>query len=394
MYTIQEAKEEIKTGIKSYLLKDARGNYRYKETARMPFYLEGPPGVGKTEIVRQIAEELGIGFVSFSITHHTRNTLLGLPVIIEEEAWKYTKYTMPEIVAQIEERIHKYRKTEGILLLDEFNCASETIFPMMLAMLQTRNIGSYKIPEGWNIVLCGNPREYNRSARSFDAVILDRVRRIVLEPQVKEFLSYAEQKGMHPLVIKYLSLYKSNLYECNEEIGENKTVVTCRGWENLSHALYAYEELGAPVTTKLVEQFIKSEEIATAFAYYYEMNKDGTLEQQLEDIFCEERWEILLKKWENKSVAHLWNLLTQLGKILEKYLEKEKAPSISKKISLVLRFLGGMQKGDSYQERFFRIVTESDQLRGVMLKVRNEEYLSMCRSAFALKEKEELAKIA
>ena len=152
MYTIQEAKQEIKNGIQSYLLKNEAGEYCYKETARMPFYLEGNPGIGKTEITKQVAEELGIGFVSFSITHHTRNTLLGLPVIVEEDGWKYTEYTMSEIIAKLVQA-KKEGFEEGILLLDEFNCASETIFPMMLAMLQTRNIGHYKIPEGWNLVL-------------------------------------------------------------------------------------------------------------------------------------------------------------------------------------------------------------------------------------------------
>ena len=76
IYTIKQAKEEIKNGIRGYLLKDQAGNYLSRKENRIPFYLEGKPGIGKTEIVRQIAKELEIGFVSFSITHHTRNSLL------------------------------------------------------------------------------------------------------------------------------------------------------------------------------------------------------------------------------------------------------------------------------------------------------------------------------
>lgn len=387
MYTIKEAKEEIKAGIQTYLLKDEAGKYRYKETARMPFYLEGKPGIGKTEIVRQITEELGIGYVSFSITHHTRNTLLGLPVIVEEDGWKYTEYTMSEIIAQLVQA-QKAGHEEGILLLDEFNCASETIFPMMLAMLQTRNIGHYKIPEGWNIVLCGNPPEFNRSARNFDAVILDRVRRLKLEAEPAEFLDYAREKNMHPLVIKYLSMSKVNVYQC-AEVGDCKEVVTCRGWENLSHALYAYEELGTPVTVKMVEQFLKSEEIAGSFYCYYDMNRDGTLEQLLEALYEKKRWGELEKKLKNKQVSYLWNLLEQAGKNLEKSLEqKEKAEKVSKKISRVLEFCNVLGGKDSYKEHFFQVVTESKALRKLMLEVRNEEYLAMCRQAFALEDKD------
>ncbi len=80
-YTISKAKESVKIGIIGYLYKDHEGKYVKEEKDRLPFYLEGMPGVGKTQIVKEIAKELEIGFVSFSLTHHTRNTVLGLPVI-------------------------------------------------------------------------------------------------------------------------------------------------------------------------------------------------------------------------------------------------------------------------------------------------------------------------
>ena len=388
MYTIQEAKQEIKNGIQSYLLKNEAGEYCYKETARMPFYLEGNPGIGKTEITKQVAEELGIGFVSFSITHHTRNTLLGLPVIVEEDGWKYTEYTMSEIIAKLVQA-KKEGFEEGILLLDEFNCASETIFPMMLAMLQTRNIGHYKIPEGWNLVLCGNPQEFNKSARAFDAVILDRVRRMRLQMDGKEFINYATEKKMHPLIIKYLNLNKVNVSQCGEN---GKQVVTCRGWENLSHALYAYEEIGAEVTVKMIEQFLKSEEIAHSFANYYDMNKDGTLENLLEALFQEEEQERVLEQLARKQVNYVWNLTEQVGKVLEQSVrKKEKAVKVSEKISKVLQFFERFPNGAIHREHFFQIVTESKVLRHVMMKVRNEDYLSMCRQSFALNSQEKLA---
>lgn len=390
VYTIQEAKNEIKNGIQGYLLKDGTGEYRYKETAKMPFYLEGVPGIGKTEIVSQIARELGIGFVSFSITHHTRNTLLGLPVIVEEEDCKYTEYTMSEIIARLVQA-KKAGFEEGILLLDEFNCASETIFPMMLAMLQTRNIGHYKIPEGWNLVLCGNPQEFNKSAREFDAAILDRVRRMKIQMDAKEFLNYAQAQGMHPLILKYLGLNKINIYQCGRK-GIEEEVVTCRGWENLSHALYAYEELGAMITPKMVEQFIKSEEIAGFFASFYDMNKDGTMETLLEELFTPQLKENAVGRLRNKSVNYVWNLTEQVIKVLEGAVgKKEKAASVSEKISLVFQAFGLLANGQVHKEHFFQQVTESGKLRAVMQKVRNEEYLSMCRQSFALEPKQKLA---
>ena len=268
MYTIAEAKNSIKNGIRGYLLKDANGAYVLKETSRLPFYLEGAPGIGKTEIVSQIATELEIGYVSFSLVHHTRNSLLGLPVIKDlENGAKYTCYTMSEILAKVEEAVAAGFK-EGILLLDEFPCMSETILPTMLSFLQTKNIGSYTLPEGWVIVLCGNPPAYNKTARTFDAAIMDRLRKIEVEFQPEVFLEYGKKNDIHVSILEYLESHLQNVYFYKQE-KKQLELVTCRGWENLSHMIKAYEALGQSIDKNDIGQYIKSEAIAADFADFY-----------------------------------------------------------------------------------------------------------------------------
>ena len=120
MANVEEAKDEIRKGIRTYLRKDENGNYVEDRFYQLPFYLFGKPGVGKTQIVRQIADELGIGFESYTLTHHTRNTLLGLPVIRDLKDGQYTEFTMSEIIAGVMRKVENGQK-EGILLLDEFN---------------------------------------------------------------------------------------------------------------------------------------------------------------------------------------------------------------------------------------------------------------------------------
>lgn len=80
----------------------------------------GAPGIGKTAIMQQIASELGIALVSYSMTHHTRQSALGLPVIEERDF----------------EGKQDSGKKEGILFLDEINCVSETLALAMLLFLQ------------------------------------------------------------------------------------------------------------------------------------------------------------------------------------------------------------------------------------------------------------------
>ena len=78
---IKEAKEQIRNAITAYFSKDAFGNYEIPIERQRPVFLMGPPGIGKTAIMEQIAAELGVGLVSYSMTHHTRQSALGLPYI-------------------------------------------------------------------------------------------------------------------------------------------------------------------------------------------------------------------------------------------------------------------------------------------------------------------------
>ena len=82
---IKRAKQEIKDSIEAYLTKDEFGEYRIPAIRQRPIFLVGPPGIGKTQIMEQIAKECHIGLVAYTITHHTRQSAVGLPFIQEKE---------------------------------------------------------------------------------------------------------------------------------------------------------------------------------------------------------------------------------------------------------------------------------------------------------------------
>ena len=174
---IKEAKNEIKHTVQAYLNKDYLGDYRIPPLRQRPILLIGPPGIGKTQIMEQIARECKIALVSYNITHHTRQSAVGLPFIRETsyggEKYSVTEYTMSEIIASIYRRMEETGLDEGILFVDEINCVSETLAPTMLQFLQGKMFGNQKIPEGWIIVAAGNPPEYNKSVREFDMVTLE-----------------------------------------------------------------------------------------------------------------------------------------------------------------------------------------------------------------------------
>ena len=271
---IKKAKEDIKNTVRAYLDKDEYGQYRIPEVRQRPILLMGPPGIGKTQIMQQIARECGIGLIAYTITHHTRQSAVGLPFIREEVfdgvTHSVTEYTMSEIISSIYRYMEETGQREGILFIDEINCVSETLAPTMLQFLQCKTFGNQAVPKGWIITAAGNPPEYNKSVRDFDFVTLDRVRKIDIEADLEAFRSYARTRHIHPFILSYLELRPQNFYRTENDV-DGMQFVTARGWEDLSYLIYSYEQLSIPVDEDVIHQFLQHEDVAKDVAAYYDL---------------------------------------------------------------------------------------------------------------------------
>ena len=117
---IKEAKQQILNAIQAYLIKDEFGDYRISIEHQRPVFLLGAPGIGKTAIMEQIAQETGVNLVTYSMSHHTRESALGLPVIVHRNYTgadvQISEYTMSEIVATLYDTIEATGIKEGIIL--------------------------------------------------------------------------------------------------------------------------------------------------------------------------------------------------------------------------------------------------------------------------------------
>ena len=262
---IKRAKQEIKDAVEAYLLKDAFGEYQIPAIRQRPILLMGPPGIGKTQVMEQIAKEMRIGLVSYTITHHTRQSAVGLPFIREKEyggrTYSVTEYTMSEIIASVYDKIEQTGNQEGILFLDEINCVSETLAPAMLQFLQGKTFGTHKLPDGWIIVAAGNPPEYNKSVREFDVVTLDRLKKIDVEADFPVWKEYAYRQGIHQAVISYLDVRRENFCRIENTV-DGKRFATARGWEDLSRMIQVYEMLGKTADREVIFQYIQHRTIA------------------------------------------------------------------------------------------------------------------------------------
>ncbi len=284
---IKQAKEYIENTVKLYLKKDEFGEYRIPLVRQRPIFLLGAPGIGKTAIMEQIAQDMGIALVSYSMTHHTRQSALGLPFIARKDyggtSVSVSEYTMSEIIASVYDTCEASGIKEGILFLDEINCVSETLAPAMLQFLQYKTFGRHQVPQGWVIVTAGNPPEYNKSVREFDVATLDRLKVMEVEPDYGVWKEYASGKHIHNAVTSYLDLKKEHFYRI-EMTAKGRSYVTARGWEDLSEILILHEEEGLPVDVNLVGQYLRNHSVTEEFCAYYELYQKYKNDYKIEDI--------------------------------------------------------------------------------------------------------------
>lgn len=285
---IREAKDYIKDTVQLYLTKDEFGDYRIPVVRQRPIFLLGAPGIGKTAVMSQIASELDIALVSYSMTHHTRQSALGLPFIEKKEYagknYSVSEYTMSEIIASVYDTMEESGVKEGILFLDEINCVSETLYPSMLQFLQYKVFGKHAVPEGWVIVTAGNPPEFNKAVREFDVVTLDRLKVIEVEADYPAWKKYAFDAGLHGSILNFLESNRDYFYGV-ETTAFGKNYVTARGWEDLSDIIKLYEESGKKVTESLVGQYIKNETVVKEYTAYYDLYNKYKRQYDVEGVF-------------------------------------------------------------------------------------------------------------
>lgn len=314
---IANAKKQIENAVKIYLQKDDMNHYRIPLVHQRPIFLQGAPGLGKTAIMQQISKELNIGLVAYSMTHHTRQSAIGLPMIVEKQyggkTYSVSEYTMSEIIASVYECMEKTGCREGILFLDEINCVSETLSPAMLLFLQYKIFGGHKLPDGWIVITAGNQSRYNKSVRDFDAATRDRLKMIVVEPDYDSWKEYALKKNILRAVISFLDIRQEHFYVVETTV-EGFSVVTPRSWEDLSQSIQMYETLAIPADMDLISQYIQNETVARDFSIYYELYQKYKKAYDVEGILNHTYDE---KTMSEARKARLDERITLVGLLLE-----------------------------------------------------------------------------
>ncbi len=331
--TIDKAKNLATSTVKAYLAKDNLGRPAIPRQRQRPIFFQGDAGVGKTTIVQQIAQELNIGYVAYPLTHMTRQNAMGLPQLGKmrtadgQEAF-VTNNTMPEVVASVHDAIKAGYKN-GILFIDEVNCVSETLAPVMLTLLQDKKFGGYEIPDGWALITAGNPPgDVNRSAREFDVVTDDRLHFIAVDSTYSVWKEYAIAHGVHQSILSFLDRHPSDFRSANTDT-DGTHVITPRGWEDLSYLIKASEALGTEVSADQVRTVIHDNRVAAEFATYFILWKKYESEYSVKDIIDGKDSPQLVSKASKAEVDEKYALtnlvIAELGRRIRAHMEMDDA---------------------------------------------------------------------
>ena len=396
---IRQAKQEVVDTVRAYLLKDEYEEYEIPTVRQRPVLILGAPGIGKTQIMEQAARECGVALVSYTITHHTRQSAIGLPFISKKEyggrSYSATEYTMSEIVASIYDGMEETGLNEGILFIDEINCVSETLAPAMLQFLQNKTFGNHRIPEGWVIVAAGNPPEYNKSVREFDVVTLDRVKKIQAEPDYQAWRKYACQENFHPAILSYLELRNSCFYQMETTI-DGKQFATPRGWEDLSRMMEVCEKIGKEINRDLVIQYIQHDRIAGEFADYYELYRKYQQDYHIAELLEGKSSEAMVKKVSHAPFDEKLSVVNLIfSGMRQKIREAVQGELVLEKVFAVLK---GLREDQTEEPLLLRLGDYTDELLNTMEKKKEQgllerkEELSVRKAAELLRAYEKLLK--
>lgn len=195
----------------------------------IPLMIWGPPGVGKSSIIREISKERGLALIDLRVSLLEPVDLMGLPSIEQG----VTKWNTPVFLPQD-------KSSQGILFLDEINLGSREILKSLYQLILDRRIGSYELPKGWKIIGAGNRAVDGAFVSPMPRPLLNRFIHLEVEVSPEDFCHYLLKKEGSEHVVSYILWRPDSLYI--KSASTEAAFPTPRSWEQVSHVLKIEEE--------------------------------------------------------------------------------------------------------------------------------------------------------
>ena len=188
---------------------------------KLPVFIWGAPGIGKSSIVKSIAKEQGLEFLDLRLSLLDPTDLKGIPFFnpeTNEGVWAKPSF-LPSNTG-----------SKGILFLDEINTAPPAVQASAYQLILDRRVGEYELPDGWSIVAAGN-RETDRGVvYKMPPPLANRFVHFEMEVDFDDWKTWAYSVKIEASIIGYLAYDKSMLFTFDATSNE-KSFATPRSWE-------------------------------------------------------------------------------------------------------------------------------------------------------------------
>lgn len=202
-------------------------------------YLWGPPGVGKSRICKDVAEEEKVEFIDMRLSMKDPTDIKGLPTVQDGKARWLPPSEFPT-------------QGRGILLLDEMNLASPLTQAAAYQLILDRRVGEYVLPDGWHIIAAGNKAEHGANVFKMAAPLRNRFIHIEFELDVDNWREWALNNNVASEVIEFISFRPDLLFAFDQERHDN-AFPTPRSWEFVSQILNGLKDIGQELQHKVIE---------------------------------------------------------------------------------------------------------------------------------------------
>ncbi|MBT7937710.1 MAG: AAA family ATPase, partial [Euryarchaeota archaeon] len=198
----------------------------------------GPPGIGKSTLVRGVTEELNIGFVDVRLAQREPVDIRGLPVPRED------RQGIDWIVSSEWPRVGVEGTPErGIILFDELTAADSTLQVAAYEFILDRRLGElYKVPDGWYIVAAGNRAEDNAVARTMSSALANRFLHLDLSAGSDDWCNWAVSTGHHSDVVGFIRFRPDLLLDMSAH--HERGWPSPRSWSRVSDEVRLAEKSG------------------------------------------------------------------------------------------------------------------------------------------------------
>lgn len=227
----------------AYTLAQAEALITFYAQADIPCYTWGPPGVGKSDLHRQVTKKLNWGFIDFRVSQHDPVDLSGMPVADLKNG--VTRWLSPSVLPQVARDGEK-----GILLLDEANTAVQLMEAALYSLVLDRFVGDYKLPKGWVPMAAGNRMSDKAAARKLGTAIKNRFAHIEVAPDIESWCAWANKAQLNPMVVGLLRFRPELLHKM--PVGDENTFPTPRAWEKVARIVDAPDDIRHQLIAGLV----------------------------------------------------------------------------------------------------------------------------------------------